>query len=84
MSTMVSLLSDEAVMSTSTSFSGVAIGKRESDNLIFQLSDKNAETGDSLKIDSDIKLIDGELSINFTAENITTGRIIKAQVPFTQ
>ncbi len=74
----------EAVMSTSTSFSGVAIGKRDGDNLVFKLSDKNADTGDSFKIDSNISLIDGELSIAFTAENITTGRMIKVAVPFSQ
>ncbi|MCF6344487.1 MAG: hypothetical protein L3J15_07445 [Devosiaceae bacterium] len=72
----------EAVMSSSTSFSGVAIGKRDGDSLVFELSDKNADTGDSFKIDSDISLIDGELSIGFTAENITTGRVIKVAIPF--
>ena len=74
----------EAVMSSSTSFSGVAIGERDGDNIIFQLNDRNAETGDKLKIDSDIKLIGGELFIGFTANNITTGKIIKAKVPFSQ
>ncbi len=72
----------EAVMSSSTSFAGVAIGERKDDNLEFQLKNRNAETGDSLQIDSEIKLNNGELFIRFTAQNITTGRIVKAQVPF--
>ncbi len=74
----------EAVMSTSTSFAGVAIGIREGDNIIYELSDKNAETGDSFEIDSQINLNDGELFIGFTAKNITTGNVVKAEIPFSQ
>ncbi len=74
----------EAVMSTSTEFTGVAIGEKQGDNLIFELKNKNEKTGDDFEIDSDIKLEDGELFIGFTAKNITSGRVIKAQVPFTQ
>ncbi len=74
----------EAVMSSSTSFAGVAVGERKGDDLEFQLKDRNAETGDSLQIDSEIKLNEGNLFIAFTAQNITTGRVVKAQVPFSQ
>ena len=76
----------EAVMSTSTSFSGVAIGKYSNKNdkegIDFQLSDRNAETGDKFKISSNIALKEEMIGIDFIVTNKTTGRIVSADIPF--
>lgn len=73
----------EALMSTSTSFSGVAVGNYSNKKGIdFKLNDRNAETGDEFEILSNISLKEEKIGIDFMVTNKTTGRIISADIPF--
>jgi len=72
----------EAVMTSSTSFSGVAIGTRNEDGIDFELNDRNAETGDKYEISSNIGLKGDEIGIEFSVTNLNTGRVITANIPF--
>jgi len=76
----------EALMSTSTSFSGVAIGNysniEDKEGINFELSDKNAKTGDEFEISSNISLKEEVIGIDFVVTNKTTSRIISAIIPF--
>ncbi len=74
----------EAVMSSSTSFSGVAIGNRIKNGINFYLKDRNAETGDKYEIKSSIDLNGDIIGINFSVTNTTTNRVIKAKIPFSK
>lgn len=72
----------EAVMSSNTSFSGVAIGKRNGKGIAFELRDKNKENGKDYAIDAGIALNGEEISVDFTVLEVSSGKKILATVPF--
>ncbi len=74
----------EAVMSSSTSFSGVAIGERQKDSIDFQLKDRNSETGDRFEIKSNIELSEEVIGIDFSVVNLTTKKVISTIIPFSK
>lgn len=72
----------EAVMSSNTSFSGVAVGRRRGQSVAFQLRNRNAEDGEEYKVDAGIALRSGDIEIDFAITEVSSGNKITANVPF--
>ncbi len=72
----------EAVMSSNTSFSGVAIGKRRGQAIDFQLKSRDPESGKDYAVDAGIALKSGNIEIEFSVTETASGRKIVATVPF--
>ena len=72
----------EAVMSSNTAFSGIAIGKRRGRGIDFMLRDRDPETGAEFQIDAGIALNGENINVKFSVLEKATGRKITASVPF--
>ena len=72
----------EAVMSSNTSFSGIAIGKRRGKAIDFELRDRDPETGKDYAIDAGIELKDGNISVEFSVVEVASGNKVVAVIPF--
>ena len=70
----------EAVMSTNTSFKGVAIGIRNGDNVVYNLKSAD-EQGRASNVNADFKLVDGVIGLSFEITE-GNGNVIVANVPF--
>ncbi|MDC9824405.1 hypothetical protein PRN20_11740 [Devosia sp. ZB163] len=77
----------EAAMTSNVTFTGVAIGKKQGDGVVFNLRERNKdEEGNDLTITAAIALkgkgkrIDVEFQVVFNA----TGEMLKASVPFSK
>jgi hypothetical protein len=75
----------EAAMTTNVNFSGVAIGRRSGQSIIFDLKEKNKdEEGNDLDIASSMVLKDQKISVNFKVVFVATGESIVATIPFSK
>ncbi len=74
----------EAVMTTNTAFTGVAIGERAGNAIDFALRDRNEETGKEYEVDAGIALDDGNISIDFEVTEVASGETIAATIPFSK
>lgn len=72
----------EAVMSSNTSFSGVAIGRRRGRGIDFQLRNRDKDSGADFTIDAGISLKSGNIEVKFSVTEIDSGKKIIATVPF--
>lgn len=72
----------EAVMSSNTAFSGIAIGKRRGRSIDFQLRDRDPETGAEFQINAGIALNGENINVLFSVLEKATGKKITASVPF--
>jgi hypothetical protein len=77
----------EAAMTSNVTFSGLAVGKKQGDSIIFNLKERNKdEAGNDLTVTATIglkgkgKSITVEFQVVFNA----TGEMLKASVPFTK
>lgn len=74
----------EAAM-TSSAFSGIAIGKRQGDALVFNLRERDTdENGNDLTITADIALRKEKISLDFLVLFNESGDTLKASVPFSR
>lgn len=74
----------EAVMSSNTAFSGVAVGTRRGSGIDFRLRDQNADTGAEIVINAGMTLKSGNIEVDFSVTDTSTGNKIFAKVPFEQ
>lgn len=72
----------EAVMTTDTAFSGVAVGRRQGDTIDFALRERNQESGKEYDVDAGITLEDGGIAIDFEVTEVASGETIAATIPF--
>ena len=72
----------EAVMTSNTSFSGVAIGRRRGNGIDFQLKERDTETGRDYAIDTGLLLKSGNIEVEFSVTEVASGKKIVATVPF--
>jgi len=72
----------EAVMSSNTPFSGVAIGTRRGQAIDFKLKNRDPESGADYTVDAGIALKSGNIEIEFSVTETASGRKIVATVPF--
>jgi hypothetical protein len=75
----------EAAMSSNAGFTGLAIGNRHGDKIVFDLREKQRDrTGSDVRIGSQIILVDGGITVNFEVEFNNSGDVLRASVPFSQ
>jgi len=77
----------EAAMTSNVTFSGLAIGKKSGDNIVFNLKERNKdEEGNDLTVTADIVLKGkgSSIGVSFQVVFNATGDTLKASVPFTK
>ncbi len=74
----------EAVMSSNTSFQGVAVGKRSGKNLSFALNNIKSETNDAFDIGVSLKLVGGKINVRFDILHKASGGKSVANIPFSK
>jgi len=73
----------EAAMSSNATFSGLAVGKRQGNALVFNLKERNKdEAGNDLTISAAITLRQEKISVDFKVVFNATGDSMTASVPF--
>ena len=72
----------EAVMSSNTTFTGIAVGHRRGGAIDFTLREKDPDTGADLKIEVGFDLRDGVIQVDFSITQVSTGKTSKAEIPF--
>jgi hypothetical protein len=77
----------EAAMTSNVTFSGLAIGKKSGDGIVFNLKERNKdEEGNDLTVTADI-ILKGKgqaINVNFQVVFNATGESIRASVPFSK
>ncbi len=75
----------EAAMTSNATFTGLAIGKRQGDALVFNLREQDKdENGKPLTITADITLRKEKISVDFSVLFNESGDTLKASVPFSR
>lgn len=74
----------EAVMSSNTSFQGVAVGKRSGKNLSFALNNVKSESNDAFDIGVSLKLVGGKINVQFDILHKASGGKSVANIPFSK
>lgn len=73
----------EAAMSSNAGFTGMAVGRRQGDKIVFDLRERQRDrSGSDVRIGSQIVLVDGDITVNFEVEFNDSGNILRASVPF--
>lgn len=75
----------EAAMTSNVTFSGLAIGKKQGDAVVFNLKERNKdEEGNDLTVTAMITLRADKINVGFNVVFNATGDSLKADVPFTK
>lgn len=75
----------EAAMSTNVGFSGLAIGQKSGNGLVFDLKDRaEDEAGNDMAITAAIQLVPDKINVQFNVVFVSSGDSIKATIPFTK
>ncbi len=73
----------EAAMTTNAGFSGLAIGKKSSAGIVFDLKEKTAdEEGNDLNVTASITLVPDRMDVDFGVVFVSSGDSIQASIPF--
>ena len=75
----------EAAMSSNATFSGLAVGKRQGNALVFNLKERNKdEDGNDLTLSAAISLRQEKIDVDFKVTFNATGETLTASVPFSK
>jgi hypothetical protein len=74
----------EAAMTSNASFSGIAVGKKQGDGVVFNLREREQSEGEDLTITAQIALGGGDINVEFQVVYESTGETIRANVPFSK
>ena len=75
----------EAAMSSNATFSGIAVGQKRGNGLVFNLREREEdEEGKEMNISADITLNPGTITVGFNVVYVETGETIRANVPFSK
>ncbi len=75
----------EAAMTTNVGYSGLAIGRRSGENVVFNMRETGAdEEGRAVTVTAAITLNPAKITVDFTVVFNDSGESMKASVPFTQ
>jgi hypothetical protein len=75
----------EAAMTATGGYTGVAVGKRSGDNVVFNLREKGADDeGRALTVVASITLNAAKITVDFKVTFNDSGETMQASVPFTQ
>lgn len=73
----------QAAMSSNAGFTGMAVGQKSGDTIVFDLSEKQIDrAGNNVRIGSKIKLIGESITVDFEVEFNESGDVLTASVPF--
>lgn len=72
----------EAIVSSNTTFTGIAIGHREGDSLTFDLRDFRANDNSIYDIAAEITLAGNTIQMDMRVTNKETGALTTADIPF--
>jgi hypothetical protein len=73
----------EAVMTANPgAYSGMAIGRRQGNGIVFDLKDRNVDQGNAYDIASSMVLKDGKIGVSFKVTFADSGESIVADIPF--
>lgn len=75
----------EAVMTSNVGFSGVAMGKRQGNGILFNFKDRNKdEDGNDMTVTASIALQPDKMGVDFNVVFNQTGDTLAASVPFSK
>jgi hypothetical protein len=74
----------EAAMTSNASFSGIAVGQKRGDGVVFNLRERERSEGEDLTITAQIALNGGDINVEFQVVYESTGQTIRASVPFSK
>lgn len=75
----------EAAMSSNATFTGIAVGQKRGNGLVFNLRERAPdEEGKDMNISAQIALNADAISVSFEVVYVETGDSLTAQVPFTR
>lgn len=75
----------EAAMTSNVTFTGIAVGKKQGNSVIFNLHEQNKdEDGNDLTITAAITLNADKINVDFQVVFNQSGETLKAEVPFTK
>jgi hypothetical protein len=74
----------EAAMTTNATFSGLAVGQRRGNQVIFNLREREQDEGRDMTINAQIALNSSAISVQFSVVYDETGESLSASVPFSR
>jgi hypothetical protein len=75
----------EAAMSSNATFTGIAVGQKRGDGLVFNLRERDEdEEGKDLAISAQITLREDDIQVVFEVVYVESGDSLRAEVPFTR
>ena len=74
----------EAAMTSNANFSGIAVGQKRGNGLIFNLRERELDEGRDVTITAQIELNGGAIDVAFNVVYDETGESLRAQVPFSK
>lgn len=74
----------EAAMTSNATFSGIAVGQRRGDGVVFNLREREVDEGKPVTISAQIGLTGGAISVGFNVVYEDSGETLSAQVPFSR
>ncbi|MDB5615235.1 MAG: hypothetical protein JWQ22_2888 [Devosia sp.] len=75
----------EAAMSSNATFTGIAVGQKRGDGMVFNLRERDEdEEGKDLNITAQINLRPAAMEVTFSVVYVESGDSLRAEVPFTK
>jgi hypothetical protein len=74
----------EGAMTSNVNFSGVAIGQKRGDGIVFNLVSRGMDEGKTIEVTAGITLTPGVITVDFKARDLKSGKTVTARVPFSR
>ena len=74
----------EGAMTSNVNFSGVAIGQKQGNGIVFNLKSRGTADEANYEISAGITLTPGVITVEFKATDVTTGKGVTANIPFSK
>ena len=74
----------EGAMTSNINFSGVAVGRKQGDGIVFNLKSRGMSDSANVEVTAGIILTPGVITVKFNAVDMNTGKVLNASVPFSK
>jgi hypothetical protein len=75
----------EAAMTTNVAYSGIAVGQRSGNGLVFNIRERGRdEDGRDMQVAASITLVKDKITVDFSVVFLASGDTIKATIPFSK
>jgi hypothetical protein len=74
----------EGAMTSNINFSGVAVGRKEGNGIVFNLKSRGMSDNANVEVTAGIILTPGVITVKFNAVDVNTGKVLNATVPFSK